>query len=125
MESAALRQNIDRFFVKIARRMKMKPSEFLNDLDSHGIYDDAILRQDYENLVGRPAPWRSHDSEAIRDSIKARGLGGSYESTRNGVTGYEIAESIADELCANRQKIMIGRGSRFREAVDALKLAGF
>jgi len=106
-----------------------KPSEFLGEFASHGIYDANEASQDYEKETGRKAPWPSHSAQELREAIVARGLGGELHSERPGVAGYEMAEAVAKELCSKADLTTMyrlsGRGSRHREGIAALARAGF
>jgi hypothetical protein len=103
----------------------MKPSEFLSEMDGHGIYSAEKLGEldaEYRDAV----PTYSHQQTFA--AIEARGLGGEL-APDNGVKliyGYTTAAALArlllDEAPSNS---LFGRGSGFRADLAALRAAGY
>lgn len=106
------------------------PSEWLGNLDTHSIYASANLRQSFKRRTGKDAPrWPEYTPEQSNEAIDNRGLGGQYVKATDplGANGWEIAEAIAYKFAreqAEAQPVPMGRGFRFRAAVDALRKAG-
>lgn len=103
----------------------MKISTWLNKKDSHGIYGGGVIA-DFAAKCKRTAPWRTHINTETVAALKARGLGGTFESSPDNVTcyGWEMAEACAEKFALNFDHgAYFGRGTRFRCAVAALKAA--
>jgi broad specificity phosphatase PhoE len=103
----------------------MKPSEFLETLDSHGIYAAAVL-VDLDEEHRATVPVFSHGAtvRAIRD----RGLGGHLESDIGDrlIYGYTSASALARSLLKVAPgDRFLGRGSAFRANLAGLKDAGY
>jgi len=101
-----------------------KPSEFLNDLDAHGIYDALSLADDWRKSTGLEPCWPTHSVAVTQAAIQSRGLGGEVNGEGNVAWGYEVAEAVALELCGDTGHPYHGRGSRHREAIRMLVTAG-
>jgi len=101
-----------------------KPSEFLADLHSHGIYGASMLAScDFDTSM---VPVRS--TEATAASVNARGLGGEFtpaDDETGYFTGWQAAAAIdrtlLDTVPGNRYH---GRGKAFHANADALAGAG-
>ena len=104
----------------------MKPSEFLNMLDSHGIYPETAL-DEFDAEYRACVPLYSHARAA--EMIAARGLGGELaEDTGEKLfAGYAAAEALAYEALGRIPpgSRYFGRGSAFRANQAALADAGF
>ena len=103
----------------------MKASEWLEGFDSHGIYDAKRIAQDFKKKTGLDPCWPVHSAKEMVGMIEARGLGGDFHGTTPAVSGYEIAEALAETLAKScTHQSFHGRGSRFRDAMQALKENG-
>lgn len=110
-----------------------KPSEWLSDFDSHGIYEAEACEKDFRESCGPlptdPVPvWPVHSVAATRQAIKARGVGGIVNgNSRDRVCyGYEIANALAEHYAKfSGFRRFHGRGSQFEASVRALHEAGF
>jgi hypothetical protein len=111
---------------------KQKPSEWLDELDSHGIYDSTALKARYELETGQKAPdWPEHTPAQTRQRIKARGLGGGLKEgtpeEQLQAYGWEIARTLEEALVPKSQRlshVVEGRGSAHRLCVEALQRMG-
>jgi hypothetical protein len=111
---------------------KRKPSEWLGELDSHGIYDSRALMARYELETGQKAPgWPEHFPAETRQHIKARGLGGEMKTDTPELQlqayGWEIARALEAALVPKSQQlshVVEGRGSAYRLCVEALQRMG-
>ena len=101
-----------------------QPSEFLAELDSHGIYDAEHLAEDWRKNTGLEPCWPTHSVAATQATIEGRGLGGQVSGEGKTAWGYEVAEAVALELCGDTGYPYHGRGSRHREAIRMLVAAG-
>jgi hypothetical protein len=104
----------------------VKPSDWLDLVDSHGIYDAEMLGELDERYRGA-VPLHTH-AEAVH-SIEARKLGGELEPETPGMElfyGYQAASALA-KLCLDTipGDMFTGRGSAFRANYSALKEAGY
>ena len=103
----------------------MKVSEWLAQLDSHNIYDAQGVAEDFKKETGLEPCWPTHSAREVVGMIKARGLGGSFHGNAPAVSGYEIAETLAENFTKSEDhRRFHGRGSRFRAALIALEMAG-
>lgn len=107
---------------------KQKISDWLSRLSSHDIYDHKALCESFVEKTGQAPQWPSYSRAATRQAIKNRGLGGEL---RDGAAsdemayGYVVAESLADHYAPGvNDCTAMGRGTRFRAAVGALRKAG-
>lgn len=99
-------------------------SEWLSNIDSHGIYDAEPCAKDFTSETGKEPCWPTHSVAATKQAIQARGVGGSVngKSDERVCYGYEIAESCAEKYAhSTAHQSLQGRGSRFRVAVMALE----
>lgn len=102
----------------------MKVHEWLEQLCSHDIYDADGAAEDFRKETGLEPCWHCHTADEIKGMIQARGLGGSFHGNQPAVSGYEIAEALAENLAQSKSHHQFyGRGSRFRAALEALKQA--
>lgn len=102
-----------------------KPSEFLAELDSHGIYGTSALALcDFDTSM---IPVRT--AEGVEASIEARGLGGEFEASGSETgyfSGWQAAATLARDLLGTAPGSRYhGRGSSFRANVAGLREAGF
>ena len=101
-----------------------KAYEWLDGLSSHDIYDAQGAADDFKKETGLEPCWHSHSAKEMSSMIKSRGLGGSFHGNKPAVSGYEIAEALAETLAkSTSHHLFNGRGSRFRAALEALKQA--
>ena len=102
-----------------------KPSEFLADLESHGIYGTSIFDLCYFDTTEIPV----RTAEQTTAGVNARGLGGEFEPSEDEdgyFTGWQAAAALAREyLGAAPGSRYHGRGSSFRANVAGLREAGF
>jgi hypothetical protein len=113
-------------------------AEFLDDIDSHGIYDEGIfedLPDGYSYVDGKlyavtkpgPAAMPVATREQTQAAIEARGVGGhiNADAPDRLLTGWEVASSVSRWLLGYEPDAWFhGRGSRHRACVKALKEAG-
>ena len=103
----------------------MKPSEFLEDLDSHGAYDAAIL-EDLDPELRDCVP--QYTPQQMRAQMHKRGLGGVVYEDAPGklIYGWTTASALARKLLPDEPgRRYHGRGYAFRANLAALKEAGF
>lgn len=109
---------------------KMKPSEWLQEFDSHGIYDATAIAADFTNTTGLEPCWPVHTPKETRAAIRARGLGGSFSSKNENqlmAYGYSIARALESKFVPVGKQMshgFYGRGSQFRAAIKALQSVG-
>lgn len=102
-----------------------KPTELLADMDSHGIYDAAMLDEcEFDtDCVPQFTPERT-----VRD-IERRGLGGQLvaKPASKLIYGWTTAEALATKFLGRdpTPTYISGRGTRFRHCVQALREGGF
>jgi hypothetical protein len=100
-----------------------KPSEFLDTLDGHGIYNATRLQECDFDVSFVP----TFSMQQTIDAIKARGLGGNLHGDEDArvIWGYTTSAALAkqylDHVPSGR---LHGRGSGFRADLAALKEAG-
>ena len=105
--------------------MTQKVSEWLACRNSHDIYDAKGAADDFTNETGLEPCWITHSAREMVGMIKARGLGGNFSGNKPAVSGYEIAEALADKLAPEiNRPHLYGRGSRFNAALEALQKKG-
>ncbi len=107
----------------------MKISQWLSEyVGSHNIYDHDLLVKSFVGKTGLEdyaRGWPIHDAEETKRAIEARGLGGSLTTKADDlVYGYELAEHFSAVLL-DYYPPANGRGTRFRQSVEALKDGGF
>lgn len=103
-----------------------KISEWLSELSSHGIYSHEAALKDFQQSTGfEDADWPAYTVKQTREAISSRGLGGSVQGKGLMCYGWDVAEWLADHYAPDvPRKSYEGRGSRFREAICALRTAG-
>lgn len=106
-----------------------KASEWLSEFDGHSALDADECRKSYEeetglvwphHLKGRPV------AEALQEGRKdPKGLQ-AWEGpvTAKVLAGYQVARAISGVLIPGFYSNKLGRGSEFRDYVEALKTAG-
>jgi hypothetical protein len=106
----------------------MKPSDWLDLVDSHGIYDADMLGE-LDERYRDAVPLHTH-AETVA-AIERRGLGGELEPVTPEhdelFYGYQAASALA-ALCLDGRipgDRFSGRGSAFRANYSALKEAGY
>jgi hypothetical protein len=104
-----------------------KPSEFLKEMDSHGIYQANNLVTRYENETGIKLEPKPQFSKMTKTEAKQIfGFGGSIDPSFIGqpyVGGYSFAMIVANRLKVDFPRTL-GRGFQFRAVIDALEKAG-
>lgn len=106
---------------------KMKLSEWLGQMDGHDIMDRAEAIQDFEKQTGQVADdWPLYSKESIQAMLDAEtGKAGGYIQGEGPFTpALDLSDRYARDL-ANHHSWKIGRGSRHRDNVKAIKDAGF
>jgi hypothetical protein len=101
-----------------------KPSDLLDDLNSHDIVNVQILQQCEFDTSMIP----TFTMKQTIASIKRRGLGGHLEGAESDVLiyGWTTARALAVKLLGNAPGDRFhGRGSAFRADKAALREAGF
>jgi hypothetical protein len=104
-----------------------KVSEFLGELDPWSIYTHDELAADYKEQTGREPTWPTYTERETRRTMHNRGLGGTIKPAggKRLAYGYSVAVHLACELVPDFRSTKMGRGSAFREAVEALAKAGY
>lgn len=109
----------------------MKLTEWLDQLDSHTVYEADGLRRDahkhVESGVLTKMAWpRAKTLERVELEMEQRGIGGYTKGPGYALTytGYELVEHFA-KLLAQKTPPSMGRGRRFREALEFLRDAGY
>jgi hypothetical protein len=100
-----------------------KPTELLSDLDSHGIYNAAMLEECEFDTSSVP----TQSVAEVQRRIEARGLGGHVEGGPDDrlITGHDVATALAREFLGDSPGTFYqGRGSSFRADFEALEKAG-
>lgn len=100
--------------------------QFASDsLDSHAIFDHNALAKRFSEETGQAPCWPVHSTKATAAAIRNRGLGGALNTNEEKpcAYGWEIAEALADKFTNWTGTPIMGRGGRFRAALEALKKA--
>jgi hypothetical protein len=100
-----------------------KPSQFLEDLDSHSVYDAKMLDECEFDVSTVPVQTR----HGVAQEMNERGLGGWLKEDGVSIlfSGWKAADALALKYLGYDPAPMIqGRGSRFRACLSALKEAG-
>lgn len=106
---------------------KMLVSKWLEDYDSHTIYESQLAKASCEEFTGVIPRWPEHTPQDTASAMRARGLGGTLRDSPSGrlCYGWEMAESLAVQLIPEwRSSGVQGRGRRFWFAVESLANAG-
>lgn len=101
-----------------------KIHEWLSELDSHSIYDAKQIKENFKKETGTEPCWGHHSASTIRAMIEHRGLGGEFSGDEPAISGYEIAEALAEKYGDTSFAMYHGRGSRFRAALESIEKAG-
>jgi hypothetical protein len=104
-----------------------KISEWLNELDGHGIYEAVPMAKEFTEETGEtPDVWPIHTTKQTRKIMRDRGLGGTLDAKFDSqlVYGYELAATLARKYANGYRSRYIGRGSSFRDCVEAIREAG-
>jgi hypothetical protein len=107
----------------------IKVSAWLNQFDGHAAIDVAMAKEDFEKatrerwpefLKGRPV------KEVLTEGkLNPKGLQEwRGQATAHIVAGYQLAETMTRKYLEDFYPKCEGRGSRFRECVEALAKAG-
>jgi hypothetical protein len=101
----------------------MKPSEFLAQLEGHGIYDVVMLYDLDEQYRDCVPVFTQKQTQQVMDN---RGLGGTLtmDTSVKLIYGYTTADALARKL-AGKTSTKMGRGSSFRDNVEIVREAGF
>lgn len=106
---------------------KQKVSAWLGEHGSHEIYSATELANDFEKCTGQkfPAFVRTYTWKETRDTMKARGLGGTLkeEKTQRVIWGYVMASDFAKGL-VNYVCPKMGRMNIFYDSIKAIEDAG-
>jgi hypothetical protein len=96
-----------------------KPTDLLSDMDSHGIYDAAMLGECEFDTSSVP----TFTPEQTQINIEERGLGGTFEPTSaRSIYGWTTARALAVTFAGRAPgDAFNGRGSSFRANLRALK----
>lgn len=111
---------------KEALSPKQKVSEWLASCGSHEIYPLKAIAADFEKQTGQKFPEfvHKHTLKETQEQMRARGLGGTLEPTKERVVwGYVMASDFAKHL-AHFTSNKSGRGRVFYESIEALSKAG-
>jgi len=103
-----------------------KPSEFLEELDSHAVYGVGMLEECGFDTSSIP----TQTAKSIMAEIEARGLGGWMDKDADPeelmFSGWKAAYGLARHFLGhNPGDAYHGRGSAFRADLDGLKEAGY
>lgn len=106
----------------------MRVSEWLGQMDGHDILGRADAVKDFEAATGQTTEdWPSYSKEVMqrmidRDTGKA---GGYLEGTGPFVPVLDLAETFARRWAKGYMSNKMGRGSKYRDLVTAIKQAGY
>jgi hypothetical protein len=106
----------------------IKPSKFLADIHSHGVYKEPYLSEVYKQETGLEPAWEQHTVGATNCSVGSfKGLVNEIKTNESDRCsyGYEIAVAIAEQLIPGFTTVCSGRGFQFQEAVGALLKSGY
>ncbi len=104
-----------------------KISEFLSaSIGPWDICEATGLAANFEAETGEKPCWPAHTKADTLQAMDERGLGGSLKAEDDTMMawGWEVAEALATKHVPGYRRTMIGRGSAFREAQEALENAG-
>jgi hypothetical protein len=79
---------------------------------------------DWAKEIGGSPPWPIHSAKGAEAAISERGLGGWVDTKRpikRVCYGYEVAEAVAGVYLKYNNPGIYGLGSRFRNAVEAIR----
>ena len=104
----------------------MKLSEWLETIESHGIYKADKIAERFKRETGHDACWSTQSVNAVKEEMQDRGCGGYVkgEDSERAATGYIMAMAIARKHVPGFKSTKMGRGFAFHEALDALKAIG-
>jgi hypothetical protein len=97
-------------------------SEWLAEIGSHDILNHADMSKDFIEATGEQPCWTAHTVADTRKAIERRGLGGSCAGPDDDKVayGYEVAESLARKFGRGFSSDKMGRGSIFRDCIEAI-----
>jgi len=106
----------------------MKVSEFLEKhTESHGIFSEPELSNDFKKKTGHEAPWPKHTVGRTNVSMEElKGLTFEIQGNESNLCsyGYEIAEFCESKFAGTSEyRGFRGRGRSYRASVEALKEA--
>lgn len=104
--------------------MYSKPSEFLESLDSHGIYGVGAFDECEFDTSSIP----TQSPESMRREIIARGVGGTInmDAGEDMFSGWKAAGALAKQFLGSDPGASYqGRGFAFRASLEGLKQAGY
>jgi hypothetical protein len=111
------------------RKGNMKPSEWLSQIDGHSALNVEEAKADYEKETGEkwPAYLKGTPAKKLlaegRENYKGLQVWDGPEKAHV-AAGWEIAGALADQFVPDFHPQCSGRGSRFREYLNALRHAG-
>lgn len=103
------------------------PSEFVQSLESHYIYNHEELAKTFEAECGIAPHWHTQTIAEVKKALRKRGLGGGVDGKPKTltVTGLDVAVYCARHFVPNADHSLLNRlhgmGSQFREALRILK----
>ena len=102
--------------------LKKRVSEWLEDIHSHSILGYLEASEDFRNQtnIEDTSDWPCYTRDEMIAKIEARGLGGELNGEGPFVPACEIAAHYAAKL-VGFESIKLGRGSAYRECVEALR----
>lgn len=116
------------FVYRVVAADLLSISDWLSEaIGSHDISDAVKLKENYKLATGNePGKWPVHTRAQTKAAMDARGLGGTLkEDAGNGeVWGYELASHLAYHFANGYRPSAMGRGTAYRQCIDALKAAG-
>lgn len=101
-------------------------SEWLSELDTHGIYDAQWLASNFKEETGKLPDFPKVSYEMMLAQVEERGLGGHLEGKPGDM--YTDTTRAARELCERygngvRARNYHGRGSQVRAWIEVIKTA--
>lgn len=105
-----------------------KVSEFLKELDSHFIYVEPQLSEEFEKETGEKAPWQKHTVGSTNTSLgQFKGVEKEIKGNESDHCsyGWEIAAACEKEFAQTYTYAHFnGRGFAFRAAIEAIEKVG-
>jgi len=101
-----------------------KVSQWLEEMDSHAIYNAELCAKDFKKETGLEPCWPVHTVRSCAKHIQARSLGGDVrgDPEEKVCYGYEIANALAETLANSyAHRRFHGRGSQFDCAIQVLR----
>ncbi len=106
-----------------------KISEWLSGFDGHDAIDVEMAREDFEKETGETWPPYLKGTPAKKELAEGKKHFKGLQSwnglpTAHILAGYQVAQALAGEVLDGFYPKCEGRGSRFRECIEALRKAG-